>query len=421
MDATADFNFVTQFSEQFLNRLLKALYLHKVFPTHFVGQLSRTEPRYGITITFDYELDIGEPTLYLDTGTAGGVGFRGTVTGELRLAAGFEPRPGEPALPPLRKVIPVQAEFEAVVRLALVTAGEQSFLELVFIDLPDLKLELQMEPFPHNELVSRLVKRGLLVKLRNQVKRIPISQLIETFTLGGWAVAEPALRIIDGPDEYDSVTVAMNTFPNRGLGRPDELNDFTNAPERSFDFGLGVNQALLLQTLDRAWQRGQIPRRFDDEGRPNPNGLNTVSRFAFDLQDGRILLSVFARRQAGPVEPEIGVHAIARIQFADGDLRVDLSDVRIEYPWLMHLLGFLVLNVVWLIVFRMLDGFLGRLVEREGESALDDFLRNNLLRLSFEGIVPGTNLKLVGRPLTLTTRANELVSQGQIDIEIVGS
>jgi hypothetical protein len=411
MSVTARFNFVTQISEPFLDRLLKELYRRKAFPVEYKGETSQALATYGLTLKLSYDITLNEPTLYLDATVTGGVGFKGSIDGHLEFSAHLEPRTGEAPAPDYVLPIDAHALFDAVVALEIVKDGDNVFLQLRLSDLPDFKFDFNPDPVPapYHELVRQMLKRALLVELRTKVESVPLTVLMQAALLGGWAAEEPVLRVMPSHDApgFGNVTLAFNTFPNRGLGVAANLVDWTNPKH---DFGIALDQTFLLQFVDRAWQRGQIPTKFNNKGQPDPQGGNEIKEIAFDFLEGKVTISLHGSIAGS----DFWVHGSARPIIDNGSLLIQIFDVSVELPIWIEIVGFVVLNVFWLIVQQALSDLLGGLVGQAAQTGLNDFLASHQIQLAFSGKIPGTNLTLEAQADDIIVTADDMYSVGHV-------
>ena len=407
---TARFNLVTQLSETMLDRTLKELYRGGAFQTEFEGVLSRALEKYGITVEFAYDIELGEPSLSVDTDTEGGIRVAASVEGALALGVDIEPRPplsgSEHHIP-----VPFKASFAGITKLDFVREDEEAHLELSFVDIPNLQIVASFDVPPERlELFTRLLKRFLLVSLRKEVARIPVSHALNVAVAAGWAIADAKMRIIDGPKppDFDNVTIAMNTWPNRGRGRRSKLVDWVNP---DYDFGMAIDQRFVSQALHRAWQRGEIPRRYDDHGEPDPRGQNEIRNLVFDFQDERLLISVHAARGI----LDVRVHAAINLSIRDdGFLHVEILDIDAELPLWLRVIGAVALRIAWILVVVLFDRLLNGVIRRAANSALESFIRDKGIRLNFEGQIPGTEMRVRARIEEIGLRENEIFSLGKV-------
>lgn len=414
-NASAGFNLVTQLSEQFFNRLLKALYRAHAFPTEFDDALSSEVPEYGVSFRLRYDLALAEPSLYFDTNVSGGVGIQGAINGRLVYESAIDARMGESEYT-YTLVIDVHANYDIIADLKLEVQNDQLNLVVQFEDIRDFDLALSPAGIPpvHLELVSRLVKRALLVSARRKLKRIPISQEFEKRRVSGLLLAAPVLRIIDGPSppDFDNATVAMSTKKDEIFGRPNSLYDFINP---DYDFGIAMDQNFILHVLERAWNEEKIKKRFNDQGKPDASGKNRIRRITFDLQENCIILSILASRH---LVGDFEVHARVSLVVEDGTLHARFERVQIEWPGWIDIVGFLCLTVAWLVVSEVAKYFLGGLIADAAKTGLEEFLISNKIRFAFSGKVPGTDVQLTATAKELTIRPDEIVSRGSVTIEL---
>ena len=411
MSVTAKFNFVTQFSERFLNRLVKELYALKAFPVEYDGTTSETLALYGLTVTISYKMALAEPTLYLNTNVDNGAGLRGSVTGHLQMVAHLDPMQGEANAPDYLVPIDVNASFDAVLQLQFVTAGDNVYLQLHLADLPDLEFTLDPNPVPsvYQTLVQQVLKRVLLVAFRTKVVKVPVSVLMQAALLGGWAAEPPVLRVMpaSATPGLGSATVAFNTYPNRGLGVAGDLVDWTNP---GYEFGIALDQNFILQLIERAWQRQQIPTRFNDRGQPDASGGNVLTSVTMNFEETKITVSL----QASLAGSAFWVHGSARPSMVGTAIHVDVFDVQVEFPIWIDIVGIVLLNIFWTIIDQALSNFLGGLIGQAAQQGINQFLANHQVRLSFSGTIPGTNLVLTAQPDIINVTADDINSGGHV-------
>lgn len=414
MSVTAQFNFVTQLSEAFLNRLLQKLYSIPAFPITYSGDTNQTLDNYGLTLTVAYFMKLNEPSLYLNTTIANGVDIKGSVDGHLQITAHLNPRTDEAPAPDY--VLPFDAHlvFDAVVMITIARDGDNVFLQLQLADLADFEFDFNPDPFtgPYLELVRQILKRILLVALRSKVEKIPMTPLMQAVLLGGWAAEDPVLRLMPNAANqgFGNVTLAFNTFPNRGLGVEASLIDWVNP---NYDFGVALDQTFFLQFVDRAWQRGQIPTTFNDGGQPDPKGSNVLKSVSFDFVDQKVTISI----NGSVLGADFWVHGSAQPIISDGMLRIKVSDVTVEFPVWIQIVGFVVLNVFWLIVQEALSNFLGGLIAQAAQTGLNDFLASQQIQLAFSGQIPGTNLNLTAQVDNIIVTADDIYTVGQVKFD----
>lgn len=413
-DHTARYNLVTQVSERALARILRELYANEAFQTQFSDQLSKEVARYGMRLKFDYSAALGVPSLRLDTTAMGGVRIDAAVSGELGFGVAIDARDPRPA-ESHRISIEYAASFGLVARLELVGSPVASHLEITLFDLLDLDLQVDFDvPDDNQELFRRLLKRLLIVAMRSKVVRIPVSHVFNLALAAGWEVSNTTLRVINGPNppDYDNVTIGLNTWPNRGQGRPILLHDWVNPAQ---DFGVAMDQRFVVQALRRAWQEDRsIPRRFDDTGNPDAAGENELRDVAFDFDEDRVVLTVRAATRQIPVD----FRGKFRLDVDNGNLSVHLFDVQVSVPAWVHIFGFLAMNVAWIIVVVLMNEFFGGLIQQTANTSLREFISANNVRLSFEGGIPGTRMRIEATAMELKVRPNEVFTRGKIAVTV---
>ena len=275
---TAKFNFVTQLSESLLDQTLKFLYNAKAFPTWFNGEHREESQSLGITVTLKYTLGLREPTLFLDTSTEGGIGVKLDMEAVFALSIEIAPRTDEPG-GSFEYSANCHASGKLIGNLLIAKEGDETDLRISFADLINVELDVRDHDIPQNylTLLAHLTRRALMIDLRTRVVAVPITTGFNHLTMGGWAVQPAVVRIMDDRDgdDRDNVTIAFNTWPNRGRGRARELVDWVGQHNR---FGVAIDQRLFTQFLDRAWLDNLLPRRFSLQGTPDPSPLYSSRR-----------------------------------------------------------------------------------------------------------------------------------------------
>lgn len=419
---TGRYNFVLQLSEGLLNKTVAALFDSGEIPSTFSGLKTHRLDNLGAELELGYRVEISKPVVYLDTQIESGIGLRGELEADLTLGARIDPSSNHDGYKGCVLQVKAGASFDVVAALRIEKRNDgESFLTLSLEDLRDLDLRLDGNEIPEivAELIRRLIKRVVLLSLKNEIVSVPLSSAFETSKIGGWRVEDPLIRVMDGPEpvDADNITVAMTTWLNRGRGRPSELVDWLEGSER---FGVAVDQRLLRQTLDWEWNNDRIPRRFDERGHPNRNGPVLLKAFEFDLNDGYIHVSLNAAFETPVGEHDVWVHADIHVSYQSGRFEVELKNLSVEIGWVIHLLGFIAFRAIYLLIAVAMDHLVGRIVEEIGEEFLEKFLNSDAVPLVYQGAIPGTNLEIVASLVELQLFEDGIRTLGNVELTKAG-
>lgn len=413
---TAGFNCITQLSEGLLNTTVKELFRRKAFPTNYSGHQSHAIHAIGLTLNYMYEANLTTVDLFLDTGQAGGLGFKASIEASLQIRAEFAPDAGHGASRFDFKVN-VSAEIAAWAKAVLIEEGDRVHLALSFGDITEIDLVLTHQNIlgDKKKLIAALLRRILTHSLRNQVIRIPLSTNWRAHELGGYRLEPPTLRVIDSPaaQDPDNVTFAVNTWPNRGRGQADKLVDFLGAGDK---FGLIIDQRFIVQYFEYLWETGKIPRRFNTSMKPDPTGrLRIPERPIFDFQDGRLLVTLRMLFDLdGDLDPGVTIHAGVSVTFNNGKFKVIVTDIDLESNVVVQIVGFLVFNLLWFILLGILGQFLSGFIKDVLNTTLDDIIKGNPLDLIYRGAIPGTSCMIQSTLEHCSIRADGVVAVGSV-------
>lgn len=183
--------------------------------------------------------------------------------------------------------------------LKLAHLGTYGYLELATRELQTVPVHVEYDGDVggNGPLFGRMIQRIVLARLHD-LSSVPVSHGFEMEMTTGWAITNHAIRIIDGPSPADpgNVTIALNTWPNRGRGIPTGLNDWVNP---GFEFGVCYDERFLVQAVAQALADDRIPKEYDECGCPKVGGPVRVQDIAINLAEGCITLFVTATYNGG--------------------------------------------------------------------------------------------------------------------------
>ena len=400
------FNAGIQLSEHGLNSVIKALANFQVIPTEMAGSYRTFYPPIGLSIEGDYHVQLPTPEIFLDTRSGDHLGIRGSMSGKCAVILKLDGSPIEWSFK-----FGVDASYELITQVSTERNGNEAYLALRFVELAGLTVTLSGQmPVHLKAMLQMLARRFIEVHLLRRVIKVPLTPWFETQELGGWSLELPTVRVIDGPlpQDLDSLTVAFNTWPNRGTGNAAGLADWVHHGDGKAMVGIAVDERFLLQTLQVGVGALSIPKRFNEQGRPDDKGGIELTRVVVNLRDGYIHVTVEAKVSAKDKTTELFAHAKATISYNEKKFEVKIYDVEVEAPWFVHLVGFILFRLYYLVILAVIQSVLGKSLGNIGEGFLEDFLNGGSVPLTFDTLLGTTPLRIASVVRAIEIAASEL-------------
>jgi len=407
--STAGFDSALFLSEDLFNETIQSLYDADYFPHYFTGTFESGGSIPGVVFFAKYEITINSPSVELIN--TRNPALRVSISSSAKLELYYVLANGDK-----HKIVDTDVSASASGDISLGSENQdgKTFFVADFSGLSALSIVLDGSPIPekYREIIRRLLERLLVVGCRDKIGKLPISTAIRRGGLGMWPVTETAIRVVSDT-KGKALALAFTTEPNTGNGDASRLEYMLEGR----DFGVSVNTSFLVQTLDLQWRRGQIPTRFGTNGKPDTTGAVRLKAFSVNINSGAINVSANALLETDLGNQEVWMHGAIEVSYKEGAFEVKIRDVSIELPWAVHLLGFILFRLYYVLIAGVLAGFAGKLVEDVSEPLLERILNGGELELFYRGEIPGTGLTVQVVLAEMAITEDGILIVGDVEIQ----
>ncbi|HYD05913.1 MAG TPA: hypothetical protein VEC60_09310 [Reyranella sp.] len=279
-----------------LDRALAAAFAAGLLPSHFATSISAADGDLGLTVRADLGLGVSD-VHFFSPGADREIGLRAKWQGELVIRVTlaewrFDTPAGPYVDPGLEEVftIPFEGDFAASADIVLVQLGQVQALTVNFARLYTLGIKRIGDLVPgrdFTEVLRLALERIAVVALRTEVRFPALNGLAASLPAPARAVTDSQsgrigateLKVVTGTAAApESVQLLIQARQNMGQqSYPDVV---AVAAGRS-DLAVFLSLRFLAQILQDLWVGQVIPRRFDDNGHPDPGGSVTLDRLSF--------------------------------------------------------------------------------------------------------------------------------------------
>jgi hypothetical protein len=429
---TANYGFLLQFSEPFINRLVNRIFALGIVPTRFThdnatppGLIStRRFPfgreaykRYLMDALFGYDVAVYEPSVRLVPGPTDeielSVGFSLSVLRELYVrcydqAGGIE-IPDDPATVdpdvdypivyetmPGADLYPSPAEpIKGRLRIRLflgVRPFDRGYRVTVDCTTAGLDVIASVALYVADwdpglvHFIETMAGKFITEVLRKEIKEIDVTGQIGVLDAFDLTIRPPVdIRIGEEPEQR-VLSVAFNLSTQVGLGDREQIQVRTEGE----DFALQLSEGFLAQLVGRIYD-DFLPRRFSVTGKPDPAGPLLLYPPRIRLVDGLLQLNLLL--EAGGIA-QLFVNADLSIgDQANGEFAVRVERLAIHPRLRPYQISTLVNVVTFYVLDALISTALGSIFQGPVNSTLkqgvDAFLINGALAFSFDAPVGG--------------------------------
>jgi len=403
------FNLAAGISPTAINKAISSFFEHGVIPKSFVGSIQENTGVPNLDIMVSYDLHLATPQVELPPAQPNTVRLSGGFNSKVKLCFLIGGR--ERCLLDSELI----ASFTTNVQMKTRRNVDHTYFSLDFESLLELEIDLGGSQGrvakKYIELLERVLERVLLVNFRQHYRELPVTSGLARKNVGGWPVSNTAFKLAN-EIEPGAMIVALNTLPNANTGDNHKLKNSIG----NNDFGVSIDENLILQTLDYQWRTGQIPTRYDLSGAPDPQGAIRVRTFNVSINDDKFHLSLNVIFETEFGNQELWLHANVGLGYSNNKFFVEISDEEIEFPWAIKLLFWIAFKITHIFIGLILNRTIGYVLGELLEDLLDSMLNSKEVKILYRGEIPGTGMEVVTEVADIRFVENNLMSMGNIDV-----
>lgn len=397
----------------FLNRVIATALSSGALPSSFTFTAALRDEQLGARVDYSLRIGIRTAALFSAPNEDRQIGIRliyeGLVTVQVRLDEWTFAAPAGPHVEPEldeKFETPFEGEFEATAQMELAAIDGArlvriSFARLLRADLHHIGDLLIGADF--NELVRRVCERVAIVRLRTTFVLpklnglsgslpAPLQWLLNS---ASGQIGAVDLKVVGGAPatDPDEIHLLLQADQNMGQQSYSAVRAFTGD---AFDIGAAVSLRWLRQIEQDFWIGELIPRRFNDQGVPDPGGKVAIMRLSATFFPRTLQVRCSIRREFIGLPVNLDATLEVRPFLQNGLLYVDLvnSDIDLNLAWARQTAWSLVFFVVRDLIGRLVLRAVDELIEPWTQTLLEQFVQGRGIDLRRRFDWPGTPFKI---------------------------